>query len=52
VKRWKRDAKFFNLCRKMRLLVEMLLETVLMVPNEHTGVLRRQVSRIYRITKK
>ncbi len=51
VKRWKKDAKFFALCRKGGMAVEVLVEAVEMVPAEHTGIPARQITRVYRITK-
>jgi hypothetical protein len=51
VKRWKRDAKFFQLCKKKNLEVVILSESVEHLPHEHTGELTRQISRIYQITK-
>ena len=50
VKRWKKDEKFFKLCRKF-MTVELLDETREMVPHEHTGIPTREIKRIYRISK-
>ena len=49
VKRWKKDEKFFKMCRKV-MRVEVLLERLDMVPHEHTGVPTREMKRIYRIS--
>lgn len=51
VKRWKKDTKFFNLCKKNNMEVEVLVEEISMVPNEHTGELNKQITRVYRIKK-
>jgi hypothetical protein len=50
VRRWKKDAKFFKLCQKKGLLVEVISETIEQVPAEHTGVNERTITRIYLIT--
>ena len=47
VRRWKKDGKFFAMCRKAGFSVTTLVEDVVMVPAEHTGVPTRQVTRIY-----
>lgn len=51
VKRWKKDEQFFKMCRKA-MNVEVLVETIEMVPHEHTGVPTREIKRIYKISKK
>ena len=50
LQRWKRDEKFFKMCRRC-LTVDVLLERVDMVPHEHTGVPTKEIKRIYRISK-
>ena len=52
VRRWKKDAKFFKMCQKKGLLVEVISETIEQVPAEHTGINERTITRIYRITNK
>jgi len=52
IRRWKKDAKFFKLCTKKGLNVDLLSETVEHVPAEHTGIPERIVSRVYLITLK
>jgi predicted nicotinamide N-methyase len=47
VRRWKKDGKFFAMCRKAGLAVTTLVEVVEVVPAEHTGAPTRQVTRIY-----
>lgn len=51
VKRWKKDTKFFNLCKKNGMLVDVLVEEITMIPNENTGELNKQITRVYRIKK-
>ena len=51
MRRWKKDSKFFAMCRKAGWKVTMLHEAVRTVPAEHTGVPTRQVTRIYCIDK-
>ena len=51
VKRCKKDTKFFNLCKKNKLIIEVLLETIKMIPCENTGILKKVISRIYKISK-
>jgi Lysine methyltransferase len=51
VKRWKKDEKFFKLCRK-NMTVELLEETRELVPAPHTGIPTREIKKIYRIKKK
>lgn len=51
VRRWKRDGKFFAMCRKT-MNVEVLQEVVDSVTNEETGEERRRVTRIYKIDAK
>ena len=51
VKRWKKDEKFFKLCRK-NMTVEILDETREFVPAPHTGILTREIKKIYKIKKK
>ena len=52
IRRWKKDAKFFKLCAKKGLNVDLLSETVEHEPAEHTGIPERIVSRVYLITLK
>jgi hypothetical protein len=47
VRRWKKDGKFFAMCRKAGFSVTTVVEEVATVPAEHTGVPTRQVTRIY-----
>lgn len=51
VRRWKKDGKFFALCRKAGLAVTTMVEEVLVVPHEHTGAPTRQITRIYCIQR-
>ena len=51
VKRWKKDEKFFRMCRKIA-DVELLDEVRELIPAEHTGVPTRVIKRIYRIKAK
>ena len=51
VKRWKKDEKFFRMCRKIA-DVELLDEVRELIPAEHTGVPTRVIKRIYRIKSK
>lgn len=51
VRRWKKDEKFFKLCRKS-MTVELLEEIRELVPAEHTGIPTREIKRIYRIKAK
>lgn len=50
VRRWKKDNKFFALCRKNNLKVEILHECKDMVLNENTNESNRRISRIYKIS--
>jgi protein N-lysine methyltransferase METTL21C len=47
VRRWKKDGKFFAMCRKAGFSVTVLVEEVKSVPAEHTGLPTRQVTRVY-----
>ncbi len=51
IRRWKKDQKFFQLCKKRHLTVDTILENVEMVPHEHTKEPTKQISRIYLIYK-
>lgn len=51
VRRWKKDGKFFAMCKKAGYAVTVLVEEVKTVPAEHTGIPTRQVTRIYCIEK-
>lgn len=51
VRRWKRDGKFFQMCSKRGLIVEVIHELVDQEVNEHTGVPSRRITRIYRIKR-
>ena len=51
VRRWKKDNKFFKLCKKT-MNVDIIHESVEMIPHEHTGELQRCVTRIYKFTSK
>lgn len=51
VKRWKKDARFFKLCSRGGLAVEVLLETVEMVPADNTSLPEKTITRVYRITQ-
>lgn len=51
VRRWKKDEKFFKMCRKS-MTVELLEEIRELVPAEHTGIPTREIKRIYRIKAK
>jgi hypothetical protein len=50
IKRWKKDQKFFVLCKKRGLKVEVKEEQVFFSPHEHTGEEEKQLRRIYEIT--
>eukprot|EP01032_Pedospumella_encystans_P013830 gene13830-15905_t len=49
VRRWKKDGKFFAMCKKAGMRVSVWVEDVKTVPAEHTNVPTRQVTRIYYI---
>lgn len=49
VRRWKKDGKFFAMCRKRGWVVRTLLEDVSSVPDEATGEPRRHITRLYHI---
>jgi hypothetical protein len=49
VKRWKKDNKFFAICKKRHLAVELLREEVHTKKHEHTDDLVKEIRRIYRI---
>jgi predicted nicotinamide N-methyase len=51
VRRWKKDEKFFKMCRKS-MNVELLEEIRELIPAEHTGIPTREIKRIYRIKAK
>ena len=51
VKRWKKDAIFFSMCRKKGLSVDILKESIEWIKDEHTNILKKQISRIYKISK-
>lgn len=51
VRRWKKDQKFFQLCRKHALSVTTLSEVVEFVPHEHTNEPQKQISRVYKIVE-
>ncbi|KAF0719533.1 Aste57867_977 [Aphanomyces stellatus] len=51
VKRWKRDEKFFKLCRK-HMTVTQLVEDVGVEMNEHTQASQRVIKRIFRLSAK
>ena len=51
VRRWKKDEKFFKMCRRT-MIVELLEESREIVPAEHTGMPTRVIKRIYRIKAK
>ena len=52
VKRWKKDQKFFDMCRK-RMNVEIIKEDISYIQDENSfsGKERKQISRIYKISK-
>jgi predicted nicotinamide N-methyase len=51
VRRWKKDGKFFDLCKRKGLTVTILDEIVGTDTNEHTGQSIRSIKRIYQICK-
>ena len=51
VRRWKKDGKFFAMCKKT-MNVDVLEETVDSVINEATSEVSRRVTRIYKISAK
>ena len=51
VKRWKKDEKFFKMCRRI-MIVELLDEIRELIPAEHTGIPTRVIKRVYRIKAK
>ena len=51
VKRWKKDNKFFQLCKKNNLNVIILYQLIDTIKNENTNQEKRQITRIYRITQ-
>lgn len=50
VKRWKKDAKFFGMCRKHGMTVQLLHEIIEIIPAEHTGIPTSQTSQINRFS--
>lgn len=51
VRRWKKDGRFFTICKKNpSLTVSKLQETVEMLPAEHTKIPTRHITRIYSIS--
>ena len=50
VRRWKKDGKFFQMCKKNNLKVVTLIENVSTCQNENTGQISRLVTRIYKIS--
>lgn len=50
VRRWKKDGKFFALCRKRGLIISILHEVIDSVVNENTNQVSRRVTRIYKIS--
>lgn len=51
VKRWKKDNKFFDLCRKKGLIVSIVFEKQDKDLNENTGEERKSIRRIYKIVR-
>ncbi len=51
VRRWKKDGKFFDLCKRKGMTVEVLEELVGVDINENTGQSLRSIKRIYQIYK-
>ena len=51
VRRWKRDNKFFAMCKKT-MNIEVLKENIEYLPHEHTGILHRNITRIYKFSYK
>lgn len=51
VKRWKKDSIFFAMCRKKGLTVTVLHESIDQVADDFTKILKKQIKRIYKITK-
>lgn len=49
VKRWKKDNKFFAMCKKRHLVVEMLREEIHTKKHEHTEDMVKEIRRIYKI---
>lgn len=49
IKRWKKDNKFFGMCKKRNLIVEMLCEEVHTKKHEHTDDEVKEIRRIYKI---
>ncbi len=47
VKRWKKDAKFFRLCKKAQLELRLLEENIVIEPALHTGLPEKKIMRIY-----
>lgn len=49
VRRWKKEGKFFTMCKKT-MKCETLNEDIRRVPDENTGDLRKTVTRIYKFS--
>ena len=49
VRRWKRDNKFFTMCRKT-MKCEVLNEDIQYIPDENTGDLRKTITRMYKFS--
>jgi hypothetical protein len=49
VKRWKKDAKFFAMCKKLRMAVDLLEERIVHEPAVHTGRAEKKITRMYHI---
>lgn len=51
VKRWKKENRFFAICKKKGLHVEILHEVIDQVINENTNESSRRIRRIYQLSK-
>jgi hypothetical protein len=49
IRRWKKDQKFFKLCKKKQLDVTTLLEKTVYLEHEHTKEETKQIQRVYLI---
>lgn len=50
IKRWKKDNKFLNLCKKQALLVDTICEEINFLRHENTHEEMKQIRRIYKIS--
>lgn len=51
VRRWKKDGKFFQMCKRQGITVDVIHEVIDQETNEHTNVKSRRVTRVYKLYK-